>query len=247
MKAWREKESTSQNKIEEIRKEIEAKGGKLDLAFIRKVTKDASDYAMKLNELNLKKAELTKLLAERKGLIEKRKEIKQNVFRKRYEFIYKVNENLKATVVDFNIDIKIHQGLFSPTLATIIKDAMGWRTSAVPKADIIASSIPYNDLLDSIKKKNSLPLQGIKLSDGSTVFSKSEADQIISTLLSPSVLSQIERCPFEDVSMITLTRKYTDKDGKDAYIKRTFQNYLLGNSNQSSCQFSFFQIEIVHC
>lgn len=227
LKSWKEKESSSQNKIEEIRKEIEAKGGKLDLAFIRKVTKDASDYAMKLSELNLKKAELVRLVAERKGLIEKRKEIKQNVFRKRYEFVYKVNENLKATVVDFNIDIKIHQGLFSPTLATIIKDAMGWRTSQVPKADVIVSSIPYNDLLDSIKKKNSTLLQSIKL-DGSIVFSKSDADQINATLLTPFVLSQIERCPFEDVSTITLTRKYTDKDGNDAYIKKDFSKLSLG-------------------
>ncbi|UXE67143.1 MAG: PHP domain-containing protein [Chryseotalea sp. WA131a] len=227
LNTWKEKESTSQNKIEEIRKEIEAKGGKLDLAFIRKVTKDASDYAMKLSELNLKKAELLKLTEERKGLLEKRKEIKQNVFRKRYEFVYRVNENLKATVVDFNIDIKIYQGLYSPSLSTIIKDSMGWRTSQVPKADIIVSSISYNDFLDSIKKKNSTLLQAIK-SDGSFVFSKSDADQIISVLSSPSILSQIERCSFEDVSTITLTRKYTDKDGKDAYIKKDFSKLSLG-------------------
>ena len=70
---------------------------------------------------------------------------------------------------------------------------MGWRTSQVPKADIIVSSISYNDFLDSIKKKNSTLLQAIK-SDGSFVFSKSDADQIISVLSSPSILSQIERC-----------------------------------------------------
>ncbi len=228
LKLWTEKESVSQNKIEEIRKEIEAKGGKLDLAFIRKVTKDASDYAIRLSELNLKKVELGKLQTERKGLVEKRKEIKQKIFRKRYEFIYKVNENLKATVVDFFIDIKIYQGMHSPSLSAIIKDAMGWRTSQVPRADYIASRIPYNEFLDSIKKRNSTLVQNVKLADGSSVFSKNEADQIITTLNTPSVLSQIERCAFEDVTTITLTRKYTDKEGKEAFIKKDFSKLSLG-------------------
>jgi ABC-type lipoprotein export system ATPase subunit/histidinol phosphatase-like PHP family hydrolase len=226
--SWKEKESGSLNKIEEIRKDIESKGGKLDLAFIRKVTKDASDYAMKLNELNIKKTELVKMIAERKTLNDKRKVIKETIHRKRYEFIYKVNENLKSTVIDFNIDIKIFQGIYSPELSTIIKDAMGWRTIQVPKADSITRKIPYNELLDSLRKKDSTLIQNIKSEDGQTIFSKSDADQIVTVLSSPQILYQMERCLFEDVTTITLTRKHTETDGKISFVKKDFSKLSLG-------------------
>lgn len=228
LKAWKEKESESQNKIEAIRKEIEAKGGKLDLAFIRKVTKDASDYAIRLAELVLKKKELEKLAEERKAIVLKRKEVKENVFKKRYEFVYRVNENLKSTVVDFNIDIKVHQGLYSPSLAALIKETMGWRTSQVPKSDLLTSKISYNDFLNLIKKKDSALIQNIKWTDGSFAFSKSDADQIVTTLNTPSNLAQIERCSFEDFPSITLTRKYLDKDGKEMFVQKDFSKLSLG-------------------
>jgi predicted metal-dependent phosphoesterase TrpH/ABC-type lipoprotein export system ATPase subunit len=226
--SWKEKESQAQNKIEEIRKEIEGKGGKLDIAFIRKVTKDASDYGVRLNELNQKKREVERLVEERKTLIAKRKEIKEKIFKKRYEFIYKIDENLKATVVDFGIDVKIHQGLHSPELAAIIKDSMGWRTSQVPKSDVIASHISHNDLLDSIKKKQSKLLQEIKHGDQSGFFTKQESDQIIATLLSFPILGQIERCQFEDIPSITLAGKIIGTDGKDKYVSKDFSKLSLG-------------------
>lgn len=228
LKAWKEKESESLNKIEAIRKDIEAKGGKLDLAFIRKVTKDASDYAIRLAELNLKKKELGKHAVDRKAILIKRKEIKDDIYKKRFEFIYKVNENLKATIVDFNIDIKVFQGLYSPSLSTLIKDVMGWRTSQVPKSDLITRKISYNDFLSSIKKKDSILLQNIKGSDGSFIFSKSDADQVIATLSTPNILAQVERCSFEDFPSIILTRRYKDKEGKDSIIQKDFSKLSLG-------------------
>ncbi len=228
LKAWKEKESESQNKIEAIRKEIEAKGGKLDIAFIRKVTKDASDFTMKLNELQLKKKDLDKLVSDRKTLLKRRNEVKESIYRKRFEFVYTVNENLKSTVIDFNIDIKISQGVFSPELAGIIKEAMGWRTSQVPKSEIIVSSVSYGALLDSIQRKNSSLIQGIKIQDGSTVFSKTDADQIIENISKPNVLYQIERCQYDDVPVITLTRKSTGTDGKETYVQKDFSRLSLG-------------------
>lgn len=176
LKAWKEKENESQNRIESIRKEIEAKGGKLDLAFIRKITKDASDFAIKLSELNLKKGELAKILDERKAMLQRRREINDEIFKTRYSFIYKVNENLKSTVIDFNIDISILQGSYSPNLATIIKEAMNWRTSQVPKSEIITRNISYNDLLECIKKKDTALLRSLKSGDGSNFFSKYDAE-----------------------------------------------------------------------
>jgi len=224
---WKNKESESQNKVEEIRKKIVATGGKLDLAFIRKVTKDASDYAVKLLELTIKSKELTELITARKDLLINRKDIKDKIYRKRYEFIHKLNENLKATVIDFNIDVKLHQGLHSPEVALIIKDAMGYRTSSVPTSDLIARSIAYNELLELIRKKDTSLLTQLTVS-GSTIFTPSEASQILVNLGASSVLSKLERCQYEDVPTITLTRKFTDAAGKDTFIKKDFSKLSLG-------------------
>lgn len=228
---WKEKEIESLNKIEVIRKDIESKGGKLDLAFIRKVTKDASDFAIRLAELILKKKDLEKHTEQRKLLLIKRKEVKEAIFKKRYEFVYKVNETLKSTVVDFSIDINIFQGLYSPSLSTLIKDTMGWRTSQVPKSDLITRKISYNELLASIRNKDSSMLQSIKSTDGSFVFLKSDADQIVTSLGQPSVLGQIERCSFEDIPTITLTRKHEDKDGNITFLQKDFSKLSLGQQH----------------
>jgi ABC-type lipoprotein export system ATPase subunit/histidinol phosphatase-like PHP family hydrolase len=225
--AWKEKEKESQDKIEEIRKEIEAKGGKLDLAFIRKITKDASDYAVKLNDLQLKEKELKQLGSDRRLLIEKRKRIKKEIYNKRYAFVHTVNANLKATVVDFNIDVKIHESIYSPELAGIIKDAMGWRTSQVPRADVIVNQIPYSQLIECIHKKDSSRIKSIKI-NGYDVFSAVDAEQIITTLSPINIMGQIERCQFEDVLEITLTRKIIDENGKPHFITKNFSKLSLG-------------------
>ena len=227
LKEWNEKESTSQNRIEEIRKEIESKGGRLDIAFIRKITKDASDFALKLKELDLKEKELENLIGERKHIIERRKIIKKNIFNKRYSFIYTVNQNLRATVIDFNIDISIDEGVHSPELATIIKDAMGWRTTQVPRADLIVNNISHNQLLNCINKKDTSLIKNIKL-NGFDVFSDSDATQIITNLSVMGIKGQIQRCQYEDIIKITLTRKIVDKDEKDIYLKKDFSQLSLG-------------------
>ena len=181
-----------------------------------------------MTELNSKKKELEKLSNERKAILLKRKETKENIFKKRSAFVHLINANLKATISEFNIDVKISQGLHSPALATLIKETMGWRTSLVPKSEIIPKNIPYNDFLTSITRRNSSLLKNIKLPDGSLLFSNSEAESIVTALNRPSIISQIERCSFEDFPSITLTKKYTDTDGKEKFIKKDFSKLSLG-------------------
>ncbi len=228
LKTWKDKEKKSQDQIEEIRKEIEAKGGKLDIGFIRKITKDSSDYELRLSQLSGKKGELEKLRATRIDLLKARREIKNKIYRKRFEFTYKVNSNLKSTVVDFQIDIVLKEGLYSPTLATLIKDTMGWRTAQVPKADLIVENIHCFNLLEILRKGNASAIRDLKGPEGGEVFTKIEAEQIIRNLNAPQVLGQIERCEFDDVVEVTLTRSHLDESGKEIFVKRTFGKLSLG-------------------
>jgi ABC-type lipoprotein export system ATPase subunit len=224
LKLWKEKEVESQNKVETIRKDIESKGGKLDIGFIRKVTKDASEYASKLAELQLKKKDLNLLTEKRNGLLQKRNEIKKEIHRKRTEFIIRLNSNLKATIEDFSIDIKLFPSCHSPELVQIIKDAMAWRTSAIQKAELMVSRIPYPELLTMIRKKEATKLNSIEPS----VFSKADAEQILTTLSQSHVLYKIERCPYNDVATITLTKKLVQEGGTPKFITRDFSKLSLG-------------------
>jgi ABC-type lipoprotein export system ATPase subunit len=224
---WKNKESESQNKVEDIRKKIEAAGGKLDLAFIRKVTKDASDYSLRLIELNTKSKELNFFTNERKVLLTQRRDIKNKIYRKRFEFIHKLNENLKATVTDFNIDVKVKQGVYSPELTNIVKDAMGYRTVQVSRAELITNSVAHEDLLESLKKNTHATFTHLTVA-GSTIFTQNDANQILMTLNLSPTLAKIERCQYEDIPTITLTRKYNDATGKEIFVKKDFSKLSLG-------------------
>jgi ABC-type enterochelin transport system ATPase subunit len=228
LKTWREKEGESQNKIEQVRKDLEAKGIKLDIAFIRKVTKDASEYGSRLNDLNQKKKQLEEFKVARHDLLKKRKQIKDEIYKKRLEFVYKVNQSLKSTVIDYFIDVKLEQGTYSPELAQIIKDAMGWRTSQVPKADIIVKSVPYYNLLNAIYKGNANVIESIEFPEGAKVFTKGDSESIINTLNITSNRFLIERCKFEDVISIKITRDHVDSTGKKQYITKDISQLSLG-------------------
>ena len=60
------------------------------------------------------------------------------------------------------------------------------------------------------------------------MFSKTDADQIIENISKPNVLYQIERCQYDDVPVITLTRKSTGTDGKETYVQKDFSRLSLG-------------------
>jgi len=60
-------------KIEAKRVELEAQGIKLDMSFIRKVTKDVTDFDAKLKELKQKDEQYKALLKDRLQLLADRK------------------------------------------------------------------------------------------------------------------------------------------------------------------------------
>ena len=102
--SWQNKERASQDRIQEIRKEIEAAGGKLDLAFIQKITKDASDYQGKLNQLLSRSRTLEEEKKKRAILIGERLSIRTKKYTINVSaFVTRVNQNLKATISDFDI------------------------------------------------------------------------------------------------------------------------------------------------
>ncbi len=228
LKQWTTKEQQTQNRIEELRRELEKQNIKLDMAFIRKVTKDSIDYAAKLVELQKNVPKRGAAFRLRKELIAKRRNRRSLLFTTRQAFAVQMNKNLAATVVDYNVNIKFHEGVYSPALEELVKSRMGWRTSQVPKAKLIATNISPMELLDVIEKKDRARLEALLDDNNNRVFSPQEAAEIIETLCEWPVKCDISRCHFQDRPEIRVTKIITDTDGKKSYLHKDFANLSLG-------------------
>lgn len=226
--AWKIKENEALEKIDKLRKDLEEQGIKLDIAFIRKVTKDVAEYDTKLRKLLEKENQLKEVRQERNEVRKKRSELKSQIFKERYKLAEYLNRKLKESAIDFFVKIEYRSGLMSPDASRIIKEAMNWRTSQVPKADLITSNISLPDLLYDITKTNTSRLEAIKDRTGSRGFSKTDALAILNTLKEPKHIFALERADYEDYPVITVTKKVIDDAGNTRFVSRDFTKLSLG-------------------
>lgn len=228
LQSWAVKEKDTQTRIEDLRRELEKQGIKLDIAFIRKVTKDATDLAVKLAELKKSVPKLDEASKVRREILKSRMELKNRLFTTRQAFATSMNKNLAATVVDYSVSIRFHEGLLSTTFEDMLKTAMGWRTSQVPKAVLVASQLSPITLLDAINRKDTGSLEKVSDSNKNKVFSKTEAETILNTMGEMANKFALERCAFDDRPEIKVTKTVVMADGSKIYPMRDFSILSLG-------------------
>lgn len=228
LQSWAIKEKDTQAKIEDIRRDLEKQGVKLDIAFIRKVTKDAADLAAKLVELKRSIPKLQEAFKDRRDMMTTRQELKSRLLIMRQAFAKMMNDNLSKTVVDYRVTIRFHEGLLSNDFENLIKVAMGWRTSQVPKASLVASSLSPFNLLEAINKKDTSSLERVVDSNGSKVFYKAEANEILAKMGEWGNKFALERCAFDDRPEIKVTKTIVMPDGSTSYPVRDFSILSLG-------------------
>jgi energy-coupling factor transporter ATP-binding protein EcfA2 len=221
---WKNKEVEIIKKIESRRATLEAQGIKLDISFIRKVTKDVSDYDAKLKELKLKEVQYKELVTEKNKLLNDRK---LNLDNERFKFIYNVNSNLKGSVVDYEVELRIDKQNLSPELVEIIKSTMGYRTVQVSKADLIVENISYFDLLKAIYKNDKSIFTKLKNQNSQQIISEEEATDLI-TRLKNIALGQLERVIIKDKPHIKIKKIISNSDGTTNIIERDFAKLSMG-------------------
>ena len=228
LRAWVVKEKDTQAKIEELRKELEKQNIKLDIAFIRKVTKDATEFGTKLVELKKSIQKQQDAYKARRELIGARRELRSRIFTTRQSFAIVMNLNLAATVVDYKVNVRFHEGTLSPAFEEHIKGVMEWRTSRVPKATLIASNLSPLSLIEAIEKKNTTKIEAILDENKNRVFLKNEATGIIEKLGAWESRCAIQRCAFEDRPEVRVSKMVTKTDGSKAVVSRDFSQLSLG-------------------
>ena len=227
---WKNKEAELIKKIEEKKIELEKQGIKLDMGFIKKVTKDVTDYETKIKELNKKTEVLKTLKNQRKQLIKERFSIKNKKFTIRNAVATELNKNLESIISDFHVKIKFREGLLSPELSDILQETMGWRTSQVPKANLISNHVTVPKLLSAVGSKDSTAFLNITDKNEQKIFSKKDVTEILDRLPDEKVVFKIERCSFEDLPKIIVTKEFVNPEdpSKKAYISRDFSKLSLG-------------------
>ena len=227
LQSWKSAEGDIQGKIDEKKKELEAKGIPFDLGLINKMAKDAAFYDKRLNQIKIKKKNLVQRIKERKELLNKRIEVKNRIYYERQNLTASLNNNLKDTIADLFIKIKFNQGVYSPNFQEIIKSTMGYRTTQVKKAKILAEKYSPFKFIEIIKSKNVKEICSIKDGVGNAVFSNSDAQGIIDKFSDKEILSNIETIEFDDRPEIKVTKEII-KDGNRKFVSRDFTLLSLG-------------------
>jgi hypothetical protein len=225
---WVAEQNKTKEKIEDLRRELEKQKIKLDMAFIRKVTTDASTYAAKLIELNKSIPKQGAAHKVRAALLNERRELKSRIFMTRQAFASQMNKNLATCVVDYSVHLKFTEGVMSNELEELIKTTMNWRTSQVPKAALIAAKFSPITLLDAVDKNNTTALMTVLDENNNRVFSSKEAGEIIAKLGEWQPYVAIQRCVFEDRPAIQVTKMMVLPNGKKFPRIKSFTKLSLG-------------------
>lgn len=228
LKVWITREKETQDKIEAIRRELEKQNIKLDMAFIRKVTKDAADLQARLTELKKSQPKQQEAFKERRRLIQERAAVRTKIFNARQAFAATMNGNLAVAVVDYRVKIQFYEGLLSSDMEELIKSTMNWRTSQVPRAALIAAKLSPAQLLAAVIAKHGSALEQLNDDDGNRVFSKADATDILEKLGEWQPRCALERIAFEDRPEIKVTQVIDKPDDTKAYRVRDFAKLSLG-------------------
>lgn len=227
LKSWKARESEVQKNIDQKKEELELAGIPFDIGKINQIAQDLEFYNRRLRKLNEDQRSLVNLQKEREALNKRRKDIKLEIYKKRHLFSLKINENLKSSVDGFHVSANYEQGCFSPQFETAIKQLMDWRTSQVPKAEVIASKMSPIEFCYKVKKKDLSILKEYKDVDGKRIFPDAEIAAILEKASNNNAYEDFETLELEDRPRLLVTKVIKD-EGETRTITRSIAQLSLG-------------------
>jgi len=227
LEAWSGKEKDIQVKIDEKKEELEKAGVPFDIGKINQIASDLDHYEGKLRNLEADEKKLSALVKERKELIESRKEIKSKIYRERFLFGRSVNENLKNAVDGLFVSVSYQEGCFSPDFEQSIKQLMGWRTSQVSKAEMLARNMSPLSFTEAIKARRKDIFASLKDSSGGCVFNDGEIENLFEKINDNCNFEDFEALGYDDKPTITVT-KIIERDGRKVNLTRSITKLSLG-------------------
>ncbi len=223
--AWRTKETTAKAEIDLKRAALEASGVRLDMVFINSLSTDEARLTENLRRLKTWEPGLESRRKARAELVRKRWEIRDRIATKRSAYGVKASRTLKSVLTDLSVSLKFLHSAHSPSGCAVITEAMGWRTSQVPRASLLIEKLSLPGLVQAVVKKDKAAIKGVKASDGATVFADTDAQTIIENLAPPEVMHKLQAVEVSDTPQLIVTKPVT---GHARPMVRDFSRLSLG-------------------
>jgi energy-coupling factor transporter ATP-binding protein EcfA2 len=225
---WRAKEQPIVKEIDDKKRELEAQGIRVDMAYIQKLAADEARLQQEVANLKTWQPALTSLWTQRRKVLVDRWTARSRIATRRNAFGQKASAALRAALADLNVTLKFETSGYAPAANAIITDTMGWRTIQVPRASVLTEKLTVPLLLDAIGRKDPEPIVALRTDEGGAVFNRAEAMTLIERLAPDPIRFQLERCEVFDRPRLTVTREYTDANGRKAHRTREFRHLSLG-------------------
>jgi len=225
--SWKSKEADIQVKIDEKKLELERLGIPFDIGKINQIANDLDYYEKKLRKLEADLQQLKDTENERTEYIKRRNDVKIQIFKARYAFSLRINENLKNSVDGLFVSAKYIEGGYSPIFVESLKQMMGWRTSQVKKAEIVALNMSPAHFSSEVKRGKKAVFQDLKDEDGRNIFTTEDIDRIIERSQENFSYEEFETIPYEDRPQIIVT-KVIDVNGQITRISKSISQLSLG-------------------
>lgn len=231
---WKALEAGAMSTIESKKKALEAKGVRLDMAYIAKLAKNEAQLQANLTALNAWIPHLKELRAQYRAASSKRWAARDRIATMREAYAKSISALLKSALTDLTVSLKFTRSAYSPDMERLIIAAMEWRTSKIPRASILVQSLSAPGLLSALDKKDKAAITGIRTSEGAPVFDAKTAASIIENLSAPSVRFGLERAEVFDLPRLTVTKAVVDSSsGATKHITRDFSQLSLGQQQST--------------
>lgn len=225
--AWKQKETVERGKIDAKRRELESQGMKLDMPYIRGLTKAKTDYDKKVRDLQANEKQLKELVASRKGLVASRRAIRAEVYAKRVAFAAKMTKSLLGDQ-EYRVTLRFREGAYSPGAEDVVTEAMGWRTSRVQRARLLVQQLSLPGILDALAARDGGAFAQVVDEQDTEVFNASDRALLHKTLGEADVRSRLEACKYDDLPDITVQKAIAVTSGQPKVNVRKFSKLSLG-------------------
>ncbi len=226
--SWKAKESEAQNKVDDKRQELESLNILFDMSYIAKLTKDEASHQQTVKDLNAWIPRLAELRRQRLGSLKERWAARDKVATIRNAFARRATITLREALTDLQVSLKYDRNAHSPDGASLIIQAMGWRTNQQGRAAKLVEEMTIPVLLEEIQRNNDKAFLNIKTPEGVGVFNRAEALSIIEKLSEPAIKFALERATLHDLPRLKVTRMVADGTGGVRPMVRDFAKLSLG-------------------
>ena len=226
--SWKAREQQILTKIDEKRRELLAQGIRLDLAYIKKLATDESNYKKALTNLSAWEARLKEFQKNRVELSNRRRRIHSLIFSTRNSYAAKANRALKSALTDLNVSVKYLESGLSAEAEEIILQATNWRTTQVPRCALLVEQVTVPGLLDAVRRTDPAAIMKVTAAGGMKPFNKSDALNLIRALAQQTFVFRFERCQVSDRPKITVTKRVEEPGKPPRFVSRDFSKLSLG-------------------